>query len=659
MSMELEVLIKDRPTDIQLPELTEREQKIVAKIDELWDQWRQWYESNHKTRHRNCYKRYNATVESYDDVDDEWRGINGYPIRMAIEYSVVETYKTRLLKGLIGNQEVFKVLPTKQATVKNADLMNKLVYYYLNNDTWIKKLITFLDQGCIYGSAPWLVYQKQQKETYLKQEVVTKPTTIFGLQVGQQQSVETKEAERYTENRPCLEVYDVETVGFNYSLGTYEDSPYFIFRQLLHRSVLRELYPDMVQYFDSGLLDWDGANDYASEKQTDIGQSGDQNKAKEGKIEVKYYMEPDGMVIVFGNRMMKEIPAKTSSRKKEVYTGMLNVLPKSFEPYGLDLITLNSQFADLWNELINVDVDATKLLANPVTKIKKNAGVETDTIFFGPGNQWIMDDLTAVEVGQFSYSSTNLMNLLEYVSSKDQQITGATNITMGTPTDAKFATDIQRMTVESNLKFWLVLLNVREEVKKIIRAFVHHVQEYVAPTLSPENPLIFMVTGKKEAFDQIEVNNPADLEGDFDYKISLELEDTDPGLVRAQLAQAVDIISKNPALAQFANPPELVKLIFKMFPNVKDLENLVGTPEEQLVKTLAQLNPQQLTGVLAMIQKMIQDKMAMAQPPQPGAQPAPAGVTPVPATPGAARANVMPRGPMVAGARPNVQGRMF
>lgn len=660
MTRELEVLIQDRP-DVDLPQISEREQKIISTIDNIWLQWRRWYESNHKTRHRNCYKRYNATVEAYDDVDDEWRGINGAPVRMAIEYSVVETYKTRLLKGIIGNQEIFKILPNKQSTIKNAELMQKLVTSFLNKDDGIKKFITFLDQGCIYGSAPWLVYQKQQTEQYIKQETKTVPRSILGLQVGEEEITQEVVAERYTENRPCLEIYDVETVAFNHALGAYEDSPYFVFRQLIHRSVLRDLYPDMANYFDSGLLDWDGKDDFAAEKQVEIGKSNDTALANEGRIEVKYYMEPDGMVIVFSNKMIKEIKAKTSARKKEVYTGMLNVLPKSFEPYGLDLITLNSQFADIWNELINIDLDATKLAANPWIKIKKNAGVELDTIFFGPGNQWIMDDFEAVEAGQFQYSGGSVLSLLEYISGKDQQITGATNITMGVPSNAKFSSDIQRMTVESNLKFWLVLLNVREELKKIIRAYVHHIQEYIAPTISPDNPLVFMTTGNREGFDQVEINNPADLEGDFDYKISLEIEDIDQGLLRAQIGNAIEIVSKNPVLAQFANPPELIKLIFKMFPNIKDLENLVGSPQEQLTKMLATLDPQQLTGVLGMIQQMIVEKSALPPAPSggPGGLGGPEGLTRIPTTPQGVEmaARRQPVGPGMAGAE--TEGRMF
>lgn len=666
MPMELDVLTKNNQQDIQLPQITEDQQKEIEVVRSIWKDWRTWFESNHKERIRGNYRRINATVADYEDVDDEWRGINGHPVRLAIEYGVAETYKTRILKALVGNQELVKINPNKKTTVRNADLMNKLVYHFMEKDVFTEKLITLVDQAVQNGSVPWLVYQKQEKEPYEEQVRVDKPFYLFGRQIMTHSYTETRTGWKFSENRPCFEVYDIETVGFNQTLGKYEASPYHIFRQLLHRSQLRQMYSDYAVYFDSGLLDWSGADDYTEERQGEIGKSTAANaKKSEGRIETFYWLEPEGTVVVFSDKLVIKIPNPSQSRKKESFTGLLNILPKSFEPYGYDLITLASQFADLWNEGINIAVDSSKLANTLITKIKKAHGVEMDTIWIGPGNQWIMDDLKDVEVVQPQYQPDSMLKVLGAIDVKDQQVHGASNITQSTPADAKFATDIQRMLAESNYRFWLAILHIRLEMKKIVRAYVKHIQEYVAPTISPDNPLVFMVTGEK-GFDEQEINNPEDLEGDFDYKISLEIEDLDRNLVRAQLMNAIDIITKNPALAPFANPPELLKLVFKMFPNVKDLENLVGSPQEQLIKTLEKLQPRQLIQVVAMIQELVKRKAMEAQaaggPGQPGA-PSPAasapGVTRVPVNPQALAAGANRMDPQSAIAGANIKERMF
>ena len=162
-NMELGLLIKDRTseTQVQVPTPTEEQLRKITMIVERWEEWRRWFETNHRERIRENNRRYEATVASYEDSDDEWRGVGGKPLRQAIEYSTVETYKIRILRAYLSNPDVVKILPRKKSTVENSNKMDKLVHWYLDEDDFIKSLITFLDQGCKNGSCPWLVMQKQ------------------------------------------------------------------------------------------------------------------------------------------------------------------------------------------------------------------------------------------------------------------------------------------------------------------------------------------------------------------------------------------------------------------------------------------------------------------------------------------------------------------
>jgi hypothetical protein len=314
-------------------------------------------------------------------------------------------------------------------------------------------------------------------------------------------------------------------------------------------------------------------------------------------------MEKEATFVVFSDKLIIEI--ENQDIDKKVHTGMINMMPKFKEPYGRDLVQLEAQFADLWNEMINIDVDSTKISSALTYKAKKNAGIEWDTIYTAPGNIQLMDDLTSIEPVQYSYVSGQAIKMLEYISDKDQVVTGATRAVTGTPVKAEFMGDIQRMQIEANLKFWYALVFIRLGMKEIVKAFVKHIQQYIAPEISPQNPLVFMTTGEK-GFDQREINNPADLLGDFDYIISFEVDDVDKNLVRAQLIQAIDIATKNPMLASaIADPQALLSLLFKQFPAFKELENVTGGFEQQLSQMLQKLDTRQLQQVLLAVGEMI------------------------------------------------------
>lgn len=607
--LEIDVLISDKP-NVELPEMNDRQKKIINQIRSQWQDFRDWFESNHKERIRENYRRYNAMVGEYEDPDDQWRGVDGHPIRLALEYAVVETYKTRITKSLIGGHDLAKIKPKKPSTIKNAELMDKCVKFFKNEDKFDDKLIDFIDQLCKNGACPWFMSQEQKKALKIEEtQTVTPAITSGGFEIQPEQiQVEKRAVEYFIENKPTLNIYDIENVGFNYTLGKYEDSPWFVFRDLIHRATLAKMFPQYRDLFNSGLLDWNGMYDFNDERAGEIGLSNQRNNTwRLGRIEVYVYSEANATIIVFGDKFMVEFPNQTQG-KKEVFTGMGNILPQFKEPYGKDLIQLSKTYADLWNELINNEVDSIKLKSSLTVKIKKNAGVEMDTIYNSPGAQWVMEDMDSVQEVNYSWQSGSSFGLLQLVGQKDQQIHGASDAVQGTPTSAQFSRDIQRMQEESNNKFWMVLTNIKRELVKIHRAYVRHIQEYVAPTLSQGNPLTFLITGDKD-FDQVEINNPMDLMGDFDYEISLEIEDVDKNLIRAQLIQAIQIVMRNPQLSQtIPDPGTLVKVLFKTFPNIRELEGLTGGVEGQLNTILSKLSSEQLSMVLGQLGQMIDFK---------------------------------------------------
>jgi len=113
-------------------------------------------------------------------------------------------------------------------------------------------------------------------------------------------------------------------------------------------------------------------------------------------------------------------------------------------------------------------------------------------------------------------------------------------------------------------------------------------------------------------------------------------------------------VSKIPILAQFINPVQILQLVFKAFPNIKDLEKLVGDPGQQLFSILEKLDMNQLMKVAGLVDKLIlanQQQMKSPQGqggPQGPAGPSGAGVPRVPT-----QKPTMPAagGPPVAGSR--------
>ena len=608
---ELDLLIRTGPNiEAKIPERTEEDNRAIQKIRDTWRDWRTWFESNHRDRIRENYRRYHATIPQYESIEDQWRGIDGHPIRLALEYAVVETYKTRLIKSMFGNPDFLKLLPTKTSTIEKANKMTKAVLYSLRQDEFEDKSCDMIDMAMRNGSVPWVVSQKQAGEKKTAPAITRPIINAFGIQLGQQTVRPAFDYIDWWENRPTFEPYDIEFVAFNQTIGSYEKSPWYIIRQIVHRAELVQIFPQFKDLINSGLIDWDGQDDFLDERKTEIGQSSESflDTGRTGKIEVHYWMEPEGMAVVFSDQVIIKIPNKSAARKKEVFTGMLNILPVAGDPYGKDLIQLESQFADLWNELINIAVDSAKQAGNLVTKVKKNAGVEYDTIFWGPGNQWLMDDLDAVQVEQYNFNPAAILQLLPVISEKDQQVTGATSAVMGTPTGAKHAVDVQRAAVESNMKYWLMLRNIQREQKKIVRAIIKHIQEYVMPTVSPQNPLMFMITGENGDMSPMQIDDPNELDGDFDVKISLEPEDIDRNVLRAQFISAINIIMRNPGLNGQVNPVELLKVLFKMFPELKEMELIAQDPAKQLQVLMEKLEPQQLMNVLGYIQELIKFK---------------------------------------------------
>ena len=617
--MELDILIQEPRNDIKLPELSELEKKKIDKIDEMWKNWRLWFESNHKDRVRENLRRIHAVTMPYDDPEDMWRGVNGSPIRFALEYAIAETYKSRILKGILGTQDIFKILPKRtskdkgklEQLIDNAKLMEKTIRNFLEEDNWTQKIINLVDQLATQSACPWMVYQMQAQTVTTKEVAVEKPVLdAMGNQIATEQGKDLQQVTELVENRPVFDMYDIENVAFNYTMGVYEKSPWYIIRQIMHRSELSKAYPEYKEYFDSGLLDWDLQDDFISERAQEIGINQDPSASIniEGKIEVYYYLEPEGVVVVFGRRLIKEIPNPSKAHKKEVFTGLARLFPTLNDVYGRDLVQLGAMYSDLWNELINIEVDNAKLAGNMVIKVKTNAGVQMDTIFIAPGNQWLMDDIEAVQTEDLKHQVGTSFNLLKVISEKDQQIHGATNTTMGTKADAEFATDINRMQIEANLRFWLALVNLRIELSKIIRAYVKHIQEFIVPTISEQSPFSFLMVGDTGYHEEVEIKDGSQLLGDFNYRISFDIEDVDRNVIRAQLLQAVMIISKSPILAPVTNPDKLLEIIFKMFPNIKEMEELGGSVEQQLSHILGKLSSQQLTALLTQMDALIQAK---------------------------------------------------
>jgi hypothetical protein len=80
--------------------------------------------------------------------------------------------------------------------------------------------------------------------------------------------------------------------------------------------------------------------------------------------------------------------------------------------------------------------------------------------------------------------------------------------------------------------------------------------------------------------------------------------------LRAQFISAISIISKNPALSNQVNPVELLKVLFKMFPELKEMELIAQDPAKQLQALLEKLELPQLTMVLNYINQLIPAKTA-------------------------------------------------
>lgn len=631
--MEIDLMIDIDSVDVTpLPEVSERDQKMIDLVRERWGLWYQWYQANHQDRIHDNYNRYNATISPYESIEDIWRGVNGHPIRFAIEYSVAETYKSRLLKAFIGIPEVFKITPENAESIKNAETMNHYVHHVLDLDNYKKTAMFWLDYLARNGSCPWYVFQIQKDAT--QQEDVQKETPITSsvapnIQIGATKQTEQQPVRKFKVNRAVWRVYDIETVAFDSSLGEFEKSPWFIIRTIMHRQECMKTWPEYKEYFKSKELEWDGSWDIKGQRESEIGRTQETfQNIKEGKIEVYFYMEPGGTIVVFSNKLIIKSPNPIKDEDdREVFIGMTNLFPIAGEPYGKDPINLSSQFADLWNEIMNIEVDGAKISILPIIKASTDAGAAVDwsSIFFAPGNVWKAADVTQIQMERVPHTVGTSMNLLNAMSEMDQQINGATKTVMGVPSGAEFATEINRMVQESNIRFWLALTSIKLDFIRVIRAVVKHTQAFVAPYVDSQ-PIIFMVAGENGSYEQIKIDNPAVMQGNFGYHVSLEVDDVDRNLVRAQLLTAVQLVLKSPMLSQATTPQEIFKLMSCMFPGYKEFEVMGGDVQKQLMDILNKLNAEELTTLLGALGNIIEQKTAEEQ--QGGGKPGAAGAMP-------------------------------
>lgn len=383
------------------------------------------------------YRSWRGVLEKNSSADD-WRSKLHPPYILQI----VET----LCAGVLDPNPTWKVRARQRMTSQEelhlisegAKALEILLATQRDSDQMVLKQRTHRLQGLIAGMSVW------KTRWTLEERLVSKTRVIDGEdEWGFPAKVEeTYEDLMPTKDDPSVEVVDVRDWIPHESAKDVANAQRITHRVWLSYEDLEELQRQKVYRNVSDLKESRSFADSLASRETDLFQV---DRTKD-LIELLEIWQDDGKVVTIANRAV-ELSIRDNPFKHGHFPFVACApIPDLFRMQGISIVELVEDLQEMLWTLSNQRLDNLELLNNLILKVREGATFETPV--FAPGEQWLMDDPSAVEALQLPTFPAEISLQSEGLIKADiQNIPGASPALLGQAEGAEqTATEISLLT---------------------------------------------------------------------------------------------------------------------------------------------------------------------------------------------------------------------
>lgn len=383
------------------------------------------------------YRSWRGVLERNSQADD-WRSKLHPPYILQI----IET----LCAGVLDPNPTWKVRARQRMTTadelhsiaEGAKALEILLSSQRDSDLMVLKQRAHRLQGLIAGMSVW------KTRWTLEERLATKTRKVEGFdEYGWPAEVDEEyEAAVPTKDDPSVECVDVRDWIPHESARDVATAKRITHRVWLSYEDLQELQRQGVYRNVADLKETRSFADSLASRETDLFQV---DRTKD-LIELLEIWQDDGKVITIANREVE-----LSNRKNPFDHGKYPFIacapvPDLFRMQGISIVELVEDLQEMLWTLQNQRLDNLELLNNLVIKVREGSMFETPV--FAPGEQWLMDDLSAAEVLQMPTFPAEISLQSEGLIKADiQNIPGASPALLGQAEGAEqTATEISLLT---------------------------------------------------------------------------------------------------------------------------------------------------------------------------------------------------------------------
>jgi hypothetical protein len=311
--------------------------------------------------------------------------------------------------------------------------------------------------------------------------------------------------------------------------------------------------------------------------------SGDEGDDR--KIElIEYWNQPrtKTCTVAAGQVLVRPMRDNPFGYGYDPYLGS-NMWGNPFELLGQGIPKKCEALQDQLNSEVNQRLDNRSLRQNLIFKVRRGANINTRNLISRPGNVWLTDDMTALEVlnipdisTPYSFQEENMLEM------KCEEITGVTRYATGAGSNnaARTATEASILTRMTNKSFALHLKILEDSfIKPMVRKFMYLNSKFI------ERDMFVRIVGNPNGYQFIKIS-PDDLrKTDFDILVYGASQLTDKNMKQQQMVQYMQIIGADPDMAGWKH--ELHRRIWENWGN-KDFDIIQQKAmEAQLAKMRA------------------------------------------------------------------------
>jgi hypothetical protein len=454
---------------------TKDEQELGKEIDEQFQLAKRYLDPIHE--------RMNSQEELYRTYLDKENYPHGAKVFDPRIFRVIETITPRM----VASEPTGSFYPAESSDENTAEILNALIKYDWNQANMFEKLVRYVKSMLIFGTSFGRTYWDfRERDRY---QMV--PKKLNGRLVWTPKEKKIIKVTEY--DAPNFEVLNIYDCYPDPNATHLDNMRWFIYRAFKTLDELKRENDTRGMEYWKNLDKLEEAIDAKNRESKSGGDRPDQIQYREHRRTMLSTQEllgedesnPDITILVrytreswvfvapeYGNLIIREV-------ENPYFHGELPIIygvdyPYPGELYGMGEIEPIDRIQRAINAVLNQRLDNVQLTLNTMWKIKKNSGVDLNTLYSAPGNVVSTDDMSSVEMLQVpDVTGGTFVNTMNYLTSALQNGSGITDYTIGIDNQSnvanKTATGTRLIQQEANAQF-----------KLKIQLFNHMVVERIA-----------------------------------------------------------------------------------------------------------------------------------------------------------------------------------